>query len=270
MTRQRYAIPDRAEELLVDQVTEGLNASEQHELNRLLDDAADVLEREFMQTTALVQLGMLAREGAPAEGMPADLKKKIAAASLTPPVSKATPSAAAPVLPLRPKPAPRSPLVNYAGWAMAAALALAFVVLRIDPPAGLPASAAEQRMALIDTAADTIKVAWATPDEAAYAAVTGDVIWSDGAQQGFMRLSGMPVNDPNVAQYQLWIVDPERGEQPVDGGVFDIPPGGSEVIVSINSKLEVREPTVFAITLEQPGGVVVSKGPLLIVAPVTT
>jgi anti-sigma-K factor RskA len=270
MTRHRSAISERAEELLVDQVTEGLNPSEQHELNRLLDDAADVLENEFMQTTALVQLGMLAREGAPADGMPASLKQKIASASVTPPVSQATPTAAASVSELRPKPAQRSPLTSYAGWAMAAALALAFVVLRIDPPAELPASMAEQRMALLDTAADTIEVAWATPAEAAYAEVSGDVIWSDGAQQGFMRLRGMPVNDPAVAQYQLWIVDPERGEQPVDGGVFDIPTGSGEVIVPIDSKLAVGEPTVFAITLEQPGGVVVSKGPLLIVAPVTT
>ncbi len=270
MSKHRYAIPDRAEALLVDQVTEGLNASEQHELNQLLDDAAEVLENEFMQTTALVQLGMLARESAGAEGMPADLKKKIAAASATPPVSKAAPGATAPVIELKPKPAARQSTLSYAGWAMAAALALAFVVLRVEPPAGASAPLAEQRMALIDTADDIIEVAWAAPDQTAYAEVTGDVVWSDGTQQGFMRLSGMPANDPTIAQYQLWIVDPERGEQPVDGGVFDIPAGGGEVIVPIDSKLEVSAPTVFAITLEQPGGVVVSKGPLLVVAPVTS
>ena len=82
-----------------------------------------------------------------------------------------------------------------------------------------------------------------------------------------MRLTGMPANDPKTAQYQLWIIDPERGEQPVDGGVFDIRPGQSEVIIPIDSKLKVSKPAVFAITLEQPGGVVVSKGPLLVVAP---
>ena len=91
------------------------------------------------------------------------------------------------------------------------------------------------------------------------------MVWSDSAQQGFMRLVGLPANQPDVAQYQLWIIDPDRDSQPVDGGVFDVSSEG-EVLVPIDAKLAVRNPRAFALTLEQPGGVVVSDGPLLVVA----
>jgi len=55
----------------------------------------------------------------------------------------------------------------------------------------------------------------------------------------------------------LWIIDPSRDEKPIDGGVFDIT-SDIESIVPINAKLAVGQPTVFAITVEKPGGVVVS------------
>ncbi len=37
-----------------------------------------------------------------------------------------------------------------------------------------------------------------------------------------------------------------------------IPPGGDEVVVPIAAKLDVARPYMFAITIEKPGGVVVS------------
>ena len=49
-----------------------------------------------------------------------------------------------------------------------------------------------------------------------------------------------------------------------DGGVFDAPRAGERVAFA--PRLAVNRPTVFAITEEKPGGVVVSKGPLLVVA----
>jgi anti-sigma-K factor RskA len=61
-------------------------------------------------------------------------------------------------------------------------------------------------------------------------------------------------------QYQLWIFDKNRDERyPVDGGVFDIPPGAHEVFVPIDARVPVGEAVLFAITVEPPGGVVVSK-----------
>lgn len=103
-----------------------------------------------------------------------------------------------------------------------------------------------------------------------YESVTGQVRWSADRQGGEMRFRGLPENDPAQGQYQLWIVDPTRDAEPVDGGVFDVKyeqPGG-EAVVSFDAKLRVDQPTVFAVTYEQPGGVVVSEGPLLVVAAV--
>jgi len=86
--------------------------------------------------------------------------------------------------------------------------------------------------------------------------VTGDVVWSTQAQEGYMRFQGLPVNNPQFNQYQLWIFDEKREKHPVDGGVFDALEG--ELIIPIREKLQVYSPTMFAVTLEQPGGVVVS------------
>ena len=83
-----------------------------------------------------------------------------------------------------------------------------------------------------------------------------------------MRFVGMPVNDATAEQYQLWIIDPDRDEEPIDGGVFDIESSG-EVVVPINAKLAVLNPAAFAITIEKPGGVVVSTQERLpLIAPV--
>ena len=44
----------------------------------------------------------------------------------------------------------------------------------------------------------------------------------------------------------------------MDGGVFDVPAAG-EVVVPIRARLRILEPTFFAVTIEQPGGVEVSE-----------
>ena len=49
----------------------------------------------------------------------------------------------------------------------------------------------------------------------------------------------------------------------VDGGVFDIGPG--EVIVPIRAALPVTTPKLFAVTIEKPGGVVVSSRQRIVV-----
>lgn len=101
-----------------------------------------------------------------------------------------------------------------------------------------------------------------------YESVRGEVRWSPSLQGGQMRFTGLAANDPTQGQYQLWIVDPTRDAEPVDGGVFDIVDAGrsTEAVVAFSAKLRVDQPTVFAVTYEKPGGVVVSEGPLLITA----
>ncbi len=157
-------------------------------------------------------------------------------------------------------------LTAWSGWAAAAVLALVVWVGRPGPePVIIPPSATEARAALLSEPG-TETLAWSPSTWADFEQVQGDVSWNDARQEGYLRLVGMPANDPGNAQYQLWIVDPERDERPVDGGVFDIPPGAEEVSVPIRATLAVDRPAAFAITREKPGGVVVSEGPLLVVA----
>jgi len=106
---------------------------------------------------------------------------------------------------------------------------------------------------------ETARLAWtATKDEAARGA-GGEVAWNAALQRGYMTFRGLAPNDPKRSQYQLWIFDAERDEAfPVDGGVFDVAAGG-EVVVPIEAKLRVGKAKLFAITVEKPGGVVVSK-----------
>lgn len=258
-------VDPRAEELLADQAITGLDEQQAQELVNLLATDNAEIQDEFMRTAALVQLGIMSQKPSQLSPMPEHLRNRILAAAPLQP-KKATDNAT--VVNIRPAEQRlaksskvwQQPLV---GWAVAAMLALALVVLRPDSGTS---DLGVQRASLISEASDATVTAWAPPDDPRFSGVTGDVVWSDARQAGFMRLSGMPANDRANQQYQLWIVDPERSAQPVDGGVFDVQAGASEVIIPINAKLAVNKPAAFAITLEKTGGVVVSAGPLLVVA----
>jgi type II secretory pathway component PulM len=126
-------------------------------------------------------------------------------------------------------------------------------------------SPSEQRAALLANAKDVTTIAWTATKDANAVGATGDVVWSASAQQGFMRFKGLAANDAKQIQYQLWIFDADRPEAtPVDGGVFDVASTG-EVVVPISAKLAVGKPTLFAVTVERPGGVVVSKRERIVV-----
>jgi len=74
-----------------------------------------------------------------------------------------------------------------------------------------------------------------------------------------MRLVGLRHNEPNAEQYQLWIFDARRDERyPVDGGVFNVSGAKGGDVIPIKAKLSIGVPLLFAITIEHPGGVVVS------------
>ncbi|MFT7617600.1 MAG: anti-sigma-K factor RskA [Planctomycetota bacterium] len=105
---------------------------------------------------------------------------------------------------------------------------------------------------------------WETVNKG-FAEVEGYVSWSAEEQFGYMHLKGLPRNVPTTEQYQLWIVDGDRDGAPVDGGVFNVDTNG-EVVVAISAKLNVSNAKAFVITREVPGGVVVSKGPHLVLA----
>jgi hypothetical protein len=238
---------DRRDALLADRTLEGLSEAEASELEQLGGAGDDSLDLAAA-AVALAELG-------PLEPLPELLAARVLAGARS-----------------EARRRPRWDLGRSAGWlAAAAALLLAVfawtrppqVVERMvkvevpAPPARLP-TPAERRAELLAQAADARTFTWsATPDPAARGA-TGDVVWSESRQQGYLRIRGLAVNDPARAQYQLWIFDARREQaHPVDGGVFDVQ--GGDVIVPIRAAIHVFEPKLFAVTVEKPGGVVVSK-----------
>jgi hypothetical protein len=124
---------------------------------------------------------------------------------------------------------------------------------RDDPPS--PDAVLEQ----LEAGEDTLEWALrAEQDEAVGEGAQGRVLWSHELQQGVLVVQGLVANDASASQYQLWIRDGQREDPPVPGPVFDVE-GEDEVSVAFEAVLVIGEPTAFLITVERPGGVVVSK-----------
>ena len=163
-------------------------------------------------------------------------------------------------------------LWNYFPWAVAAAacVALAVNVMTDDPNPTVvqqpvqpqveqKLTPAQERDRLLASARDVIKAVWAPGNVKEIDQIGGEVVWSDEKQAGYMTFKGLPANDPNKETYQLWIFEENQGDKtPIDGGVFNVNENG-EVVVPITAKLKAKNPALFAITIEKPGGVVVSK-----------
>ena len=169
---------------------------------------------------------------------------------------------AAELRPQRPDDPPRSnrglllPFSALAGWTAAAALLA--VVLFSSEPSSTAETPTSERATLLAEAPDAVTVPWNAPQDSGLA---GDVVWSDTQNEGYMRIRGLDPNDPTESQYQLWIfrgTDPGVEPHPVDGGVFDVDSSG-EVVIPIDAKLSVGRAGLFAVTIEEPGGVVVSE-----------
>jgi hypothetical protein len=233
---------DRLQELLADRALFGVSAVEQRELEKLLAAMPEVDESELDRLAAAVQLGTFTEQAT----LPPELAEKI----------KTQATRSEPFVKTRAQVVAINRREMLAWLACAASLMLAaFLVWRSSRDALSPS----QLLAELNRDPQAITVAWsAGPDETGKSA-TGDIVWSNRQQEGVMSFRGLPPNDPKKSQYQLWIFDTAQDEKyPVDGGVFDIPPGQNEVLVPIHAKLEIVDPTMFAITIEKPGGVVVS------------
>jgi anti-sigma-K factor RskA len=272
MTPSNAPDRNRLYELLADEASAALDSSDAPELARLLEHQPLVTRDEMLKAAALAQVAFQRR--ATVSRMPDGLKKRLASQGEALVIGQRGPAPVVQLAQTKNRPATatgrqttsRWSRFNGGGWALAAMLAVAFVVVRNEPTTVAPApDNLATRTSLLNEAPDVITLPWAPPTATGYQGVTGDVVWSQSRQQGYLRLANMPVNDPARSQYQLWIVDPERDTRPVDGGVFNVS-GTGEVIIPIQAKLLIRSPTAFAITAEQPGGVVVSAGPLLVVA----
>ena len=155
-------------------------------------------------------------------------------------------------------------ILPWLGWATAACLLVLFNIPESSIPSAVPELTYAQKLdSLTKEAPETQRLAF-SPASDPYNNISGEVIWNDERQEGYMSLVNLPVNDPTQSQYQLWIVDPERDELPVDGGVFDISSGSETAVIPIRNALKVFKPVAFVITLEQPGGVVKSKQEIVV------
>jgi len=161
-------------------------------------------------------------------------------------------------------------------WVAAAAIAIALLAWlpSLDPRGASPkvGESGESAIAALRQHASTKVVACACTDDPLCRAdkVCGEVLWNAERQEGFLRLRGVAANDPRELQYQLWIVDSSRDARyPVDGGVFDVPAGEEEILVPIKAAVPVRDAALFAVSVEKPGGTVVSERRFVAVAPVS-
>lgn len=157
-------------------------------------------------------------------------------------------------------------------WLAAAACAVLAVMGWWRPwavsPANAPTSAMAPTAATPSSALDVNgePVAFSALGDAAGDTFTGHIIWDGTAQRGVMELAGLPTNDPTAEQYQLWIIDAAREDPyPVDGGVFDVSIAGT-TRVPVRPPIAVGRARQFVITLEPPGGVVVSAQDRLVAA----
>jgi len=265
VTRPTASTAEHLLQLLADRVTEGLDSAAEGEVQALCAALPEFHEAYFEPAAAAVDLALADGDVDP---LPAALRARVLADAERWFAGAAAEPAAGRVRLHRRQPrelrgGPR--WSARAGWYLAAAagaLALVGWWQALMIPAEPPAEAPRTYAAFVAETPDAVHASWAGL-EPGYAQVRGEAVWSDARQAGYLRLVGLPPNDAARAQYQLWIVDPDRDVHPVDGGVFDVAATG-EVVVPIHAKLAVDHPTTFAITLEQPGGVVVSGGPLLV------
>ncbi len=237
---------DRLFELLADRATEGLAASDAAELEHLLVDSPGVDDLELDLTAASIELAL---RPVPEVLLPAELRARIEADA-----GHVLGSLGGPSIGRRRAPPPRRRWLTPAGWLAAAALAGVLILRSGSELAPNPTSLRAELVA-----SDALVLDWAATGDAAGPSASGDVVWSQSRQTGVMRFRGLAVNDPAVFQYQLWIFDAGRDERhPIDGGVFDVETEGGDVLVAVDPRLRVDDPTLFAVTVEQPGGVVVS------------
>jgi hypothetical protein len=251
---------ERMTELLMLRVTGTLSAAEQAELQAAMRSLPAGEVARWEQAAAELTAALAETSEADVEPMPADLRARLVQQG------EAFVAAATPVhtpIPVAVRAPQRTRVVAIAGWmAAAASVALWIGASRRTAPAApsapVVASATAMRDSLLRDSTVT-QLAWtATPDSAAVGA-SGDVVWDAATQRGVMHIVGLQPNDRRRWQYQLWIFDKTRDDRyPVDGGVFDVPAGQTTVDVPIDARVPVGDAVMFAITVEKPGGVVVS------------
>ena len=248
------------DDLLVKKAMYGLSAEEEKQMSDLQRQAGiDDESLSFELAAASVATGSMERT----ESLPAALRERILADAGTHFVKPSR----TPVEETQ----PRVSIFGWLGWAFAAValIALALNIFYTRTPREIagpttPTPTPEKTVTPADMRNQLI-VSGLPLMQAPLGAGTmkdvqpvGDVVWSDEMQKGYVRVTGLPKNDPQKETYQLWIVaENQNPKTPVDGGTFDVSAEG-EVIIPINPKVKALNPQAFAITMEKPGGVPVS------------
>jgi hypothetical protein len=252
MSKHSNSDKNRWEELQVTRLLFGLTAEEKTEYD---DFASQIPAEERDQLDTVVASLDVVWSDRQSEPLPEHLRHAIRIRASQELVSK-------PVVSLtRPSTNPASALRgnNYLPWFVSAVCLMLAVFTWISnrPTDNVRPDVAQLRAELIAANQGLVQAQW-TPGPTPSEGATGDVVWSASQQQGFMRFRGLPVNTPGKEQYQLWIFARNQSDKtPIDGGVFDIT-STEEVIIPINAKLFVQDAFMFAVTIEKPGGVVVS------------
>lgn len=166
------------------------------------------------------------------------------------------------------------------GWLAAAAGFIIAGAIWFNRPQVAPPPAPQTEPTLVERAddladdPDTIVVAFNAAGALEGRENPGDLVWNPRLQTGFLRVRALDPNKPDENQYQLWIFDKQREEYAVDGGVFNVADAlpvddQGRTIIPFTPALRVGDPAAFAVTVERPGGVVVTdQTGLVLLAPV--
>ena len=254
---------ERLLDLLVLEASEQLSQQERQELNSLLDLFPEYTSDYFHKTTALAQVGFYLEDDFNNETLPQHIRKK----TLYRHKKELGQSTTSDYLSNFMRTLFYSYKPQYA-WALTIlmTIGLSFSIIEFKGYESNSRYLPLKKMVMEKTAEDLIQYPWYSRTND-LEPISGDIIWSDQKQKGFIQIAGLPMNDSSKNQYQIWIIDPLKHGQPVDGGVFDVTRTDKAIIIPINPKLPISKAVAFAITLEQPGGVVVSSAPLLLTAP---
>jgi anti-sigma-K factor RskA len=86
-------------------------------------------------------------------------------------------------------------------------------------------------------------------------------VWDPGQQAGLLTMEKLPPI-ADTQDYQIWIVDPAY-KDPVNGGVFHVAADG-KITLAFKPDQPVAQAAAFAISLEKKGGVPKAEGPIVL------
>lgn len=254
---------NRVLDLLAEQATVGLEAAAAGELHAMLTGLG-VREDEVSleASAAALALAFVSQEGV--MHPPPALMERLHAAGRAWCEAEAAQrrgremGAARPPAQDRSRPVMRAAALKPSGlrWVpwLAAAAGVSLAAIAWMPNRSVPRTPGP--IAAVSGDPSAVRLAWSDWDNPEQKGVTGEVVWSESKQAGYMKFVGLKPNDPGKEQYQLWIIDSRGMQQRISGAIFNAQPG--ETIVPITPGIPVKEAAAFALTIEKPGGVWVS------------